>query len=288
MGIEFFKSEFAKSSKFKWDFLTEFKEQERWEFLSNNYQRFLMKDFKLDNHLKIPKIIHHIWVGNKKLPKKYKNWINSWKKFNPDWEFIFWKEDDIQSLDLKNKKIYNACNNPGFKSDVARYEILNKFGGLYLDVDFECINYIPEKLLTYDFVACTTFNSQPEINNAILFSSPNNIFLEKIIDSIKLPPKNYSFEDIFLSSGPYLLTEIYFKNIDLTSKKTLILPSNYFYPFPNFLLGNNSFSRKSMITIDTVGIHHWGRSWMKKNLIKRIMDKLNFFIIKFTSIIFPT
>lgn len=34
----------------------------------------------------IPKIIHYCWFGGKPLPDEYKKYIDSWKKYCPDWE----------------------------------------------------------------------------------------------------------------------------------------------------------------------------------------------------------
>jgi len=64
--------------------------------------------------------------------------MRSWKEYNPEWEHIFWDEDMIYELNLVNKEAYDAKDNPGFRSDIARYEILNRFGGMYVDTDFEC------------------------------------------------------------------------------------------------------------------------------------------------------
>ena len=36
---------------------------------------------------KIPKIIHHIWLGSI-LPKKYVRLIKSWETYHPDWQHI--------------------------------------------------------------------------------------------------------------------------------------------------------------------------------------------------------
>lgn len=38
----------------------------------------------------IPKIIHYCWFGGKPLPDEYKKYIDSWKKYCPDWEIREW------------------------------------------------------------------------------------------------------------------------------------------------------------------------------------------------------
>ena len=42
---------------------------------------------------KIPKIIHQIWVGGKKIPQKYKKLIKTVKDVHPDWEYKLWTNE---------------------------------------------------------------------------------------------------------------------------------------------------------------------------------------------------
>ena len=39
-------------------------------------------------------------------------------------------------------------------SDILRYVVLQKYGGLYLDTDIEAIHQVPEKLLDQPFTVC--------------------------------------------------------------------------------------------------------------------------------------
>src|SRR5271157_4561121 len=102
-----------------------------WKLIENRYNNF---EYKED---KIPKIIHQIWLGGD-LPKKYFKLIETFKKFNPDWIHMLWTDENIKDLDLINKEIFDKQINMGSKSDILRYEILKKYGGIYFDTDFEC------------------------------------------------------------------------------------------------------------------------------------------------------
>ena len=62
----------------------------------------------------------------------------------------------------------------------------------------------------------------------------------------------------------------------------LILPSNYFYPYPNFRI-NNHINKYLEIEDISIGIHHWNMSWMKGSLINRIKNKLKLYF-KFNKI----
>jgi glycosyltransferase involved in cell wall biosynthesis len=87
----------------------------------------------------IPKIIHQFWVGDKQVPME---WINTWKEKNPNFKHMLWTEKEVDKFGLVNRdkydifykdKCFNGC------SDVARYEILKKYGGIYIDADCVCL-----------------------------------------------------------------------------------------------------------------------------------------------------
>ena len=92
----------------------------------------------------IPKVIHQVWIGNQPKPLK---WMNTWKKKNPNWEYILWDEKKIKKLGLVNEDVYKFYYTMGRWygcADVVRAEILWRFGGVYVDADMECTNSIDE------------------------------------------------------------------------------------------------------------------------------------------------
>ena len=268
---EFFETEFAKNCKFHWDFISKNKELDKWFFLAKQYEK--NKNIKSNkNTHKTPKIIHQIWIGPKKLPKKYIKWMDSWQLLNPDWDYIFCDNNKIKELEITDLKIYKESNNYGFKSDLLRYEILMKYGGLYADTDFECLQQLPEYLLNYEFVSSVVFSWEPTLNNAIIFAKPGSKLLEELLNNIKSNNKikKMRVSDVFDASGPFLLTKLYFNLSNKERNQIMILPSNLFYPFPSFLLETN-IDLKNFITKDTIGIHHWERSWFMRPLFIRIL-----------------
>ena len=42
----------------------------------------------------IPKIIHYCWFGNSEIPDEFKAYIETWKKFCPDYEIKLWNESN--------------------------------------------------------------------------------------------------------------------------------------------------------------------------------------------------
>jgi glycosyltransferase involved in cell wall biosynthesis len=108
----------------------------------------IIKNMENDLKLKktIPKIIHQLWIGPKPRPSVF---MDTWKNMHPDMEYICWNEEEIEKRDLKLEclnKINDMVEING-KADIIRWEILYKYGGVFLDADSICIESIDDHLL---------------------------------------------------------------------------------------------------------------------------------------------
>ena len=83
--------------------------------------------------------------------------------------------------------------------------------------------------------------------------------LELIIKGLKKYPGRLTPTEILSYCGPYYITEIIEKNKHKLNN-ILILPSQYFYPWPNFLLDQNK-NCYSFVSNNSYAIHHWKMSW---------------------------
>jgi len=96
---------------------------------------------------KIPRIIHQIWIGNKPAPKKI---MEIWKNKHPDFEYIFWNEEEIinRNLQLECQDKINMIKEINGKADIIRWEILYKYGGVFIDADSICIEPLDDYFMT--------------------------------------------------------------------------------------------------------------------------------------------
>ncbi len=87
----------------------------------------------------IPKVIHYCWFGGNKKSSLIKKCIKSWHCVCPDYEIKEWNESNFD-IDIC-PYVREAYENKkwAYVSDYARFYILNKYGGIYLDTDVELL-----------------------------------------------------------------------------------------------------------------------------------------------------
>jgi len=177
----------------------------------------------------IPKIIHLVWFGGKR-PEKFQILVDKIKEINFDYKVIEWNDSNI-NFELINKSLIENCGNLGAKSDIFRFEVLFKFGGIYMDYDFLTIKKFDDLLNLNFFVGCP-FNAPNEVWNSIVGSSKENPIVEKFLLGLSetKPIQKWEISRVMSETGPYYLQKIFeeYENTDNTEK----LIGNYFFPFP--------------------------------------------------------
>jgi len=249
-------------------------DQSNWEWIIKKYDEFNEQNNSIEI---VPKIIHQIWIGSS-VPKKYNTWRQSWMKYNPDFKYILWDEKAILKLGLVNERKFLQAKNPGVKSDIARYEILFKFGGIYVDTDFEALKPIDPKLLSKSFIAGQVFSYSPSVANGLMISIPKFILFKKLIENLQEYRENMSPMEILNYSGPQYMTKVIFNNKE-DLNDIVICPSQYFYPWPNFMIKSEQ-NPYSLISDKSICIHHWEMSWMKKSLLRKFLNYFKSLLFK--------
>ena len=87
----------------------------------------------------IPKIIHYCWLSNDPIPSNIQHYMDSWKKYLPDYEFIHWNFDKFDKS--SSRWVSEAFDNKkyAFAADYIRLYALYHYGGIYLDMDVEVL-----------------------------------------------------------------------------------------------------------------------------------------------------
>lgn len=179
----------------------------------------------------IPKRIHQVWIGNNPAPMK---WINSFRdkfvKRFPGWEHILWTERELERFPLINKYLFDCEPVLSGKVDILRYELLFRFGGIYIDADMEWLNEKPlDELLSLTNQSGIFAGWEDEIMlaNSVIGCSPHNPLMYYAIRllGLTLPATRFAADKpVWIASGPRFFSEA-MKPADITR-----FPQSCFYP----------------------------------------------------------
>ncbi len=212
----------------------------------------------------IPKKIHYVWLGDKELPKQDQEYIEGWKKLNPDYEIIHWTEKDI---DLeKYPLVAKALEKKrwALASDIIRmYAIFNE-GGIYLDTDVELLKPLDD-LLKYD--AFAGWESQYWFTTAVFGAKKYSPWIGKILKRYELAdPKKPITTDTFLKTvhSPSVYAKDIF-NIELDGKTRVYGDNNFATFSQEYFSPKHYISGEEHITKNTIAFHHYASTWHKKS-----------------------
>jgi inositol phosphorylceramide mannosyltransferase catalytic subunit len=208
----------------------------------------------------IPKKIHQIWLGGP-LPDKYLGYTKSWQKFHPTWEYKLWTGKDVDSLLSGRRKAYDIATNYGMKSDILRYEILNKYGGLYVDTDFECLKPFDD-LIYLNFFTGVGYDTIMQLYIGLIASTPNHPIIRNCIQNLNTTYTGSKGSMICNETGANYFTKQFMNIVNEYSGKVVAFPTDYFYPYPNNIRGEGN--PYEYVTENTYAIHHWAVSWSNK------------------------
>jgi hypothetical protein len=216
----------------------------------------------------IPKKIHYCWFGGNPLPDDAKRYIESWKKYCPDYEIKEWNEQNFD-LDMypyvreayENKKF-------AFVTDVVRLYALYTEGGIYMDTDVEVLKPL-DNFLNYDGVS--GFESSTQIPTGLMASRDSHPLVKEWLDEYE--GKHFVKTDgsLDLTTNVTRITNSCLKygfvpNGELqTIENYTFFPSEYFCP-KSYKTGEIT------VTGNTYTIHHFAGSWVEPYYKKLYKD----------------
>lgn len=211
----------------------------------------------------IPQVIHFIWLGSP-LPERCKVCIESWAKIHPDWVIRIWTDDDVEGFEMVNYVAFKNARNYGQKSDIWRYEILYRYGGLYLDTDFACLKKFDEIHRSCTFYTGISRCGETLLNG-LIGSRPGHPIMMGCINAIKNTDTKSNFHEMMEETGPYFFSHQFRKAIHLVrEEKTVVFPPIYFYPYPAIYRRMLDEEARDLFTEpESMAIHYWATSWQK-------------------------
>jgi len=238
----------------------------------------------------VPRTIHFIWIGPKSFPTESVANVLSWVELHPSWDICFWTDDPKRPLPVEGMRrrlvhefdfdalspYIEASPNYAAKSDLMRYMILYKEGGVYADHDVECIQPFDSLASHFDFVAgyepLHRYRLAPENpflpNNGLIVSCPDHEILEKTIERVCKHWDSATGQGIwktvvFRTFDPfaYCATTL----LDKANGRNIILPTCCFQAFAGF-------KKETLARLKKEGrvyaIHHFESTWNSSHKTK--------------------
>jgi mannosyltransferase OCH1-like enzyme len=170
---------------------------------------------------KIPKIIHQTWK-TEEIPNELIFCVDSWKHKNPNWRHILWThemmDDFVKERFPEVYEFYSGYKFEIFRADLFRLLVLHDMGGVYVDLDMECIKNLDNLFDEHIKDSSLCFSKRPRmfakmynvpvyIQNFFIASSPRNKVLKQIIDDVVGRGVDHDVKKVVHITGPLGVTE---------------------------------------------------------------------------------
>ena len=237
----------------------------------------------------IPYIFHQTWKTDR-LPRKLRQLQNTWQQHHPAAKHWLWTDKDNRSFLQKHYPwfvpVYDNYSQTIMRVDAVRYFILRHFGGIYVDLDFECLKPITPLLENQQLlIGCEPPQHLADMSrvrrhlgdnilcNAFIASSQGHEFWDH---AIKLLVERGKRSDTLVATGPFFFTDAY---QSYAHKETIhVLPSEILYPVDKHVIKKH---RRHWPLSQAYAVHHWyGSWWTKKNSVKAIVRRIAHFLLQ--------
>jgi len=226
----------------------------------------------------IPKILHQLWLGGT-VPPVWAEVAKSWARFHPGWEYRFWTDAEGEPFVEANYpeflELYKSYPYPIQRADVLRYLLLHHFGGLYVDMDIECLRPIDDLLAGKEVLAVQEPAAHASergipsyLSNAFIATEPGHPLLVALLkDLLEESAVAVTHQDVLEMTGPRKLDWVYRTG---TYPHVSILDASVISPCPRrapelrTLLENSEKAdslRQLYVNQGTHAVHHWANSW---------------------------
>lgn len=233
-----------------------------YQFFGNLYEQNKPSASLWQDTPKIPKIIHQIWIGSP-VPEELRSFLESWLAIHPDWEYTLWTDADLVDFCLENQDLFEKAQNYGTKSDIWRYEILYRHGGVYVDTDFESIESLEFFHHLYHFyTGLQTLDSQlVQLGLALIGSCPGHPMLKKCIEEIR---ESFKRPGVLQKAGPLHFTRVFYKYANtFPGLIDIAFPAFYFYPLGcTEMVSDHEEAIKAWRKMGTFAVHWWSKTWL--------------------------
>jgi hypothetical protein len=229
----------------------------------------------------LPAAIPHLFHNT--APSRDLSWeermlLRRTRKQFKDWEFRLWTDDDLDAIIRDDHAAiydkYRAITRGILRSDIGRYAVLYRCGGIYADTDYKFTAF-PNELIN---VPCTLpveagvspggndGHDEPfRLGNALLASVRGYAFWRDLIEHIFATNSLFQLhaEDPIKTTGPEALTQFWLDRAQ--DYPDIALPPKVRF-YPDLTWSRAGIARSK----ETVGIHMCWGSWRGRGTLHHI------------------
>lgn len=163
----------------------------------------------------IPSVIYQTFQS-RLIPKAIDDATNSWKELNPEYSWKYFSDIDCRNYIKENfnkdvLKAYDSLIPGSYKSDLWRYCIIYKEGGVYADIKFGAVVSLSEIIDKDTELVITNDIDDKRMYNAFFAAKPKHPVILKCIKEVVRRVNNKEYGHSYLyTTGPILMGDCFF------------------------------------------------------------------------------
>lgn len=228
----------------------------------------------------IPKILHQTWK-TKNIPIHFQDWQQSCKQLHPHWQYRLWTDADnrlfIETHFPWFLATYDQYPTNIMRVDAVRYFILLYHGGVFLDLDYECLSCLDSLIADQRFVIGLEPDIHAQLPQAlvrginrilcptVMASEIGHPFLRQVCSALISTADHPGVLD---ATGPFLLSRLY-EESPRQADIRLISPKHLYPLTKNQSWEGKVYTAKEELQGEAVyGVHHWHGTWWKESNVQ--------------------
>jgi hypothetical protein len=236
----------------------------------------------------IPRILDQTWKTGE-IPDEWSECVASWRRFHPDWEYVLWTDESSRRFVAEHYRefleTFDAFTYAIQRADAIRYLVLHHFGGLYADLDVECLRPFDDLLRGHRFVIgreperqARRYGRSDLVCNALMAAAPGHPLLDAVIEELGKRRADISFHhEVLASTGPLMIDDVWRR---LGGDEVTVVEAHVFCPVASNSRelrtlaagGRRAVALKQrLIARGSHAIHYWANSW-NSNLAGELLN----------------
>lgn len=189
------------------------------------------------------------------MPQEYGDFGRRWSELHPSWEVRIWTEEDLDWLE--NQDLFEKAANRAEQADIARYEVIRREGGFYVDTDFEPLLALDD-LLDPRFALIVAEERRDLYGNSFFAAEQGSQFLDDLVGQLRGSLEALPGRPTNEASGPHFFSRSVHRwrlrrgdefDVRVLSRDAL------------FSLSPRQLREGVRPPRSAIAIHHWAHSW---------------------------